>query len=80
MDAQTTPTARIGQYLDPAAEDFLGIEADHYALITDASRMLRERDLSGFSLAHLAALIEEARDLQAVLDYERRAAPDDCPF
>lgn len=69
-----------GQCLDPHADDFVGIEYDHLWWINDAARIVRTDDWSSFDPQHLRHMIEEVRDLQCILDNERRGFSTETPF
>lgn len=69
-----------GQYSDPNAEDFLGTEHDHLWWLSDAARLVRDAAWDELDPQHLCHLLEEVRDLQALLAEARAVAALEIPF
>lgn len=69
-----------GQVTDPNADDFLGTEHDHLWWLNDAARIVRLDAWAELDPQHVQHLLEEVRDLQALLDRCGAFDPPEYPF
>ena len=69
----------LGQFLDPNAEDFIGIEYDHEWWLTDAARIAHSAAWSQLDPQHVEHLLGEIANLEQRIA-RLRPVDTDPPF